>query len=105
MTSRQTARLSGLKSLVSAGSLSLYLLLYAWCGVTPAGVSHWRLGDFALYRVNPPLVRIVATFPVVAGVGEAELNGLLQGFGNNPAYRQEFALGQRFLHIRIRGSV
>ncbi|HZL38043.1 MAG TPA: glycosyltransferase family 39 protein, partial [Tepidisphaeraceae bacterium] len=31
-----------------------------------AGVSHWYNGDFTLYRVNPPLARLVATAPVVA---------------------------------------
>ncbi len=29
----------------------------------PAGVSHWRFEHFDLYRVNPPLVRLVAGFP------------------------------------------
>lgn len=30
-----------------------------------AGVSHWRFGTFDLYRVNPPLVRMVASVPVL----------------------------------------
>lgn len=29
-----------------------------------AGLSHYRLGRFDLYRVNPPLVRLLATLPV-----------------------------------------
>ncbi len=29
----------------------------------PAGVSHWKFERFDLYRVNPPLVRTVATIP------------------------------------------
>jgi len=29
-----------------------------------AGISHWYLGRFDLYRVNPPLVRMLATLPV-----------------------------------------
>ena len=32
----------------------------------PAGISHWRFGRFDLYRVNPPLVRMVAALPVAA---------------------------------------
>ena len=32
-------------------------------GHLPAGVSHWRLGNFDYYRVNPPLVRVVAAIP------------------------------------------
>ena len=31
-----------------------------------AGVSHWQFGTFDLYRVNPPLVRMVAALPVLA---------------------------------------
>ncbi len=34
-------------------------------GHLPAGVSHWQLGQFDLYRVNPPLVRMVAALPVL----------------------------------------
>ncbi len=30
-------------------------------GHLPAGVSHWSFGRFDLYRVNPPLVRMIAT--------------------------------------------
>ncbi|MBF6596556.1 MAG: glycosyltransferase family 39 protein, partial [Thermaceae bacterium] len=33
-------------------------------GHLPAGLSHWQFGQFDLYRVNPPLVRIVAALPV-----------------------------------------
>ena len=31
----------------------------------PAGISHWELGRFDLYRVNPPLVRLAAALPVL----------------------------------------
>jgi Dolichyl-phosphate-mannose-protein mannosyltransferase len=34
-------------------------------GHLPAGISHWQLGRFDLYRVNPPLVRLVAAVPVL----------------------------------------
>ena len=30
-----------------------------------AGISHWTMGRFGLYRVNPPLVRAVAAIPVL----------------------------------------
>lgn len=30
----------------------------------PAGLSHWYTGNFDLYRVNPPLVRLVAMAPL-----------------------------------------
>jgi 4-amino-4-deoxy-L-arabinose transferase-like glycosyltransferase len=32
-----------------------------------AGISHWRFGTFDLYRVNPPLVRLVACAPAMFG--------------------------------------
>ncbi len=34
-------------------------------GHMAAGLSHWQLGRFDLYNVNPPLVRMAATFPVL----------------------------------------
>lgn len=45
----------------------------AWChsptrdelAHLPAGISHWCFGTFDLYRVNPPLVRLVAAVPVL----------------------------------------
>lgn len=33
-------------------------------GHLPAGISHWQLGNTDLYRVNPPLVRMIATIPL-----------------------------------------
>ncbi len=33
-------------------------------GHLPAGLSHWQTGRFDVYRVNPPLVRTVATAPL-----------------------------------------
>jgi hypothetical protein len=29
----------------------------------PAGISHWKFERFDMYRVNPPLIRTVATIP------------------------------------------
>ena len=34
-------------------------------GHIPAGISHWQTGYFSLYRVNPPLARMLATLPVL----------------------------------------
>ena len=34
-------------------------------GHLPAGLSHWIFGNFDLYRVNPPLVRMIATAPLL----------------------------------------
>lgn len=58
-----------------------------------AGVSHWYRGTFRLYRVNPPLVRLVACAPV------ALLNrGLDLGpyeYVRDPNFRPEFRSGPR----------
>lgn len=59
-----------------------------------AGISHWRYGDFSLYRVNPPLVRMIATIPAMV-VGNdfkfPELTNVRMG-------RPEFHLGEDFIH-------
>jgi len=34
-------------------------------GHLAAGVSHWYFGNFDLYRVNPPLVRMIASLPIL----------------------------------------
>ena len=56
--------------------LSLHTVLLAWgayrhspvideWGHLPAGLMHWREGRYDAYRVNPPLVRMVATLPLL----------------------------------------
>ncbi|MFN3150461.1 ArnT family glycosyltransferase [Bremerella sp.] len=61
-------------------------------GHLPAGVSHWKTGTFHLYRVNPPLVRMVAAIPVLAS--DADLSWLsnstreYDGRGEWPAGRE-----------------
>ncbi|HMB04285.1 MAG TPA: glycosyltransferase family 39 protein [Isosphaeraceae bacterium] len=37
----------------------------------PAGITYWQTGTFRLYHHNPPLVKLVAALPVLAGAGEA----------------------------------
>jgi len=62
--------------LVVLGVLVFHSALLAWGAFShsptwdevahlPAGVSHWQSRQFDLYRVNPPLVRMVAALPVV----------------------------------------
>jgi hypothetical protein len=56
------------------GLLGLHVLLLGWgaarhtpsideVGFLAAGISHWTCGSFDLYRVNPPLVRMLGTLP------------------------------------------
>ncbi len=58
-----------------------------------AGISHWRFSDFSLYRVNPPLVRLVAAAP-------AMLLGYSMDFPetlNDQFSRREFQMGEKFV--------
>lgn len=57
-----------------------------------AGVSYWRLHRFELYRVNPPLVRMIGAMPlIVAGV-----NSDWHSFHDDRGARPEFAVGRDF---------
>jgi hypothetical protein len=58
-------------------------------GHLAAGLEHWQTGCFDLYRVNPPLVRLAATLPLLFDPPEADWSTL-------PEYRknQEFAAGK-----------
>lgn len=58
-----------------------------------AGISHWKLGTFALYRSNPPLVRSWAALPVLAL--RPKLN--LHRYSEAPRVRAEMAVGRDFV--------
>ncbi len=58
-----------------------------------SGVSHWQFGRFELYRVNPPLVRMVAALPVLV-VG---CNTDWSRYRNGPGTRAEFPVGEDFI--------
>jgi hypothetical protein len=63
-----------------------------------AGLYHWQTGEFNLFRVNPPLVRMVAALPVLFFEPKTDwsLNhDLLAG-------RDEFPVGNEF--IRLNGE-
>jgi 4-amino-4-deoxy-L-arabinose transferase-like glycosyltransferase len=58
-----------------------------------AGLSHWRFGRFELYRVNPPLVRMVAALPVMVVGYEEDWSGFFDGPGARPV----FGMGEGFV--------
>ncbi len=58
-----------------------------------SGISHWQFGRFELYRVNPPLVRMVAALPVLAVGCETDWNQFYDG----PGSRSEFGVGATFI--------
>lgn len=62
-------------------------------GSLAAGMNHWHEGRFDLYRVNPPLVRMVATLPLVLlGLDVENSRAASSDLG-----RREYAIGARFI--------
>jgi len=59
-------------------------------GHLPAGLSHWQLGNTELYRVNPPLVRMLATLPLLGIDWD-----VTWAWSDAPRARPEFNLGKR----------
>jgi hypothetical protein len=88
------------------GLLTLHALLVAWAacrhsptvdevGHLPAGISHWKFRQFPLYKVNPPLVRMVAAVPVLLSNPELEWHAHF----SDPFERPEFLIGREFIEI------
>jgi hypothetical protein len=67
-------------------------------GHLAAGLSHWSLGRFDLYAVNPPLVRTVAALPVALLHPREDW----ARYNKYPSRRAEFMVGRDF--IRANGS-
>jgi 4-amino-4-deoxy-L-arabinose transferase-like glycosyltransferase len=63
-----------------------------------SGLSHWREGDFTLYRVNPPLVRLLATAPLLFSDIKEDWSHYTAGVSD----KQEHDVGIDF--IRANGS-
>ena len=57
----------------------------------PAGVSHWQLGRHNLYRENPPLVRMISSFPVWLSHPKNDYSR------SATSYRSEWAVGEDFI--------
>jgi 4-amino-4-deoxy-L-arabinose transferase-like glycosyltransferase len=62
-------------------------------GHMAAGLSHWELGRFDLYHVNPPLVRMVAVVPVLFAQPKYDWSQ----FSDAPGRRSEFLIGPQFI--------
>lgn len=84
----------GIHAVMLARSAALHSPTWDEVGHMAAGISHWQYRHFRLYRVNPPLVRLVATAPVIASGGrlnvEIDLSRIERG-------RPEFGVGEEFL--------
>ncbi len=86
------------------GLLAIHAALLAWGawvhsptlnepGHLAAGVSYWEFGRFDVYRVNPPLSRLVAALPVVAAGCKTDWNSFYEGAGARP----ELQIGRQFV--------
>jgi 4-amino-4-deoxy-L-arabinose transferase-like glycosyltransferase len=64
-------------------------------GHIPAGLSHWETGNFALYRVNPPLGRMLAALPVLAAGAESDYTSL----NPKPGTRSDWNVGRDFAQV------
>ncbi len=63
-----------------------------------AGLENWKTGAFDLYRVNPPLVRLIATLPVLAMPHHTDLSLLrVDPFAHRAGSRPVFRLGADFV--------
>lgn len=58
-----------------------------------AGLSIWRFGQYEIYSVNPPLVKMAAALPVVAVGYDEDWSGFYRGSGARP----EFRMGEDFV--------
>ncbi len=58
-----------------------------------AGLSHWKFGRFDVYKVNPPLVKMVAALPVMAVGYHEDWSGFYEG----PGARPEMGMGEKFV--------
>lgn len=62
-------------------------------GHLTAGLYEWKFGHFFMYRVNPPLVKLVAAIPAALGNPKTDWSQASDG----PGVRTEFEMGQDFL--------
>ena len=88
---------------IAVGLLLIHAVMLSWLsaqhsptfnelGHLPAGICHWRYGVFELYRVNPPLPRLVAALPIL--FCEPKTNW--SNYGIAPFSRDEYPMGIRF---------
>ncbi|MEZ6063263.1 MAG: glycosyltransferase family 39 protein [Planctomycetaceae bacterium] len=63
------------------------------CAHLPSGLSHWQTGTFDLYLVNPPLVRMLASLPVLC----VNSQGDWPVEATHPYDRPEFPAAYQFL--------
>ena len=107
-----TSRTSRVATSCAIGLLLIHAALLSWVSYTTSpnldepghlasGISHWQFGRFELYRVNPPLVRIVAAAPVLLTGAQTDWNSWNI---ESPYSRSEFPVGTRFVSLNGEAS-
>ncbi len=87
-----------------AGLLAIHLAMLGWIaawnspvcdevGHLTAGLYEWKFGYYFMYRVNPPLVKMVAAIPAALGNPKVNWRNIL----DSPDVRTEFVVGQEFI--------
>jgi hypothetical protein len=66
-----------------------------------AGISHWQFGKFELYRVNPPLPRMIAAIPLLITGFESDW----RRFTDEPGSRAEYSVGEDFIRANGANSI
>lgn len=95
---------------IVAGVLAIHIVLLldgAWrnfvtvdeSALIAAGLAHWETGQYGVYRVNPPLPRMMATLPVHLG-GAGSQGASEVAYEDVPAYRSEWRLGDALAQAR-----
>ena len=80
------ASLLATQALILAVSAALHSAAMDDIAHLAAGVSNWELGRFDLYKVNPPLVRMMAALPAMAAGAKTDWSGYYQGVGARPEF-------------------
>lgn len=66
-----------------------------------AGLAHWKFGRYDLYNVNPPLVRMVATLPVMILGSETDWSN----WSSSARARSEFQVGPDWIAANGKRSI
>lgn len=75
LTKIAAAILLTIHALLLTGCAIRYSFTWTEIGLLPAGIIDWRHGDLEVFRVNPPLVRMLATLPLIAAGVDTPYHG------------------------------
>lgn len=92
--------LLGLHGSLLAWSAALHSPVNGEVPALAAGIRHWQYGQFDLFRVNPPLVRMVAALPVLWLQPRTNWSRSQDVIGHRP----EFDVGEDFVRANGRRS-